>query len=400
MLLNNFSHQSSIVSVSSTASVKNSLNLNTQDDYGEEMDTNQDEQEPFDENESNSDNEDEFLYLTLDLPFDAVNKLKNLTLDQLNQIKQLGILSAHFENEDSILKFDSSLPSSLPLKHPEPPTINSESSNQTNPKKRARKTIMELTSSQSNSNTEPQCTTETNKPNKKAKLNQEYVLTSSIVDQSSMQLQANNSSSMIASILNQETSSFQIPNEPNTLYMSDDLRNIYQIRQMLSQQTKESEVINEVESEKPKTKARRAPPDPNKPKVKRTAKSKTESKSESQQRINQIIQNSFCTNSNSNSSHLTTPNDSMHLIEQQQQQMHTQSTTSNTQQIKIRNIFESNQLNLPVGLNKANFAVSLNNNNGGNYNSNNNNSSLGNHELNNGNSINLISLNFEASNAM
>lgn len=304
----------------------------SQDDNDSEMMNDQEN-----DSDSNLDEEEDCLYLTIDLPTEAINKLKSLNLDQLNQVRQLGVLSIQFENDDSVIRLENNSIENTSLGHiPEQTTPDQNLQS----KKRPRKTVMELTSSSSLLTTKHDLSAESIELKQKLKkqrinpsndqvdqivLPPQFILTSSILDQSPYTVynqqvnptmglnlkQFQMPSPMLASILSKETCTTQMLNEKNIL-LSEDLKNIYQIRQVLSQQAA-STIISEKSDggvmekiDKPKGKSRRAPADPNKPKVKRNTKTaktsvnqdnqdSNQSESQVQQpcRINQLVQNGF-----------------------------------------------------------------------------------------------------------
>ncbi|CAF0904298.1 unnamed protein product [Brachionus calyciflorus] len=242
------------------------------------------EQEIDEFNLTTNEKDEDYLYLTIDLPIQAVNKLKSLSLEQLNQIKQLGILGIQFENDTSTIKLENM-------------NLNEESHG----KKRPRKTVMELSVSTNNS------IQECEPKNKKSKIKEN-------------------------------------DNSIDHENMSEDLKNIYQIRQMLSQQAQKEDEMEKMESnEKPKKQRTRAPADPNKPKVKRKNKNENQDVqinnnnnnnntqlNQPPVRINQIIQQSAYNVQQQN------------IYHQQNQQPTTQNHYSNNQeQMKIRNILYS-----------------------------------------------------------
>lgn len=239
-------------------------------------------------------NDEDHLYVTIDLPSQAVNKLKNLSLDQMNQIKQLGILGIQFEDDNSLIKLDSY------------GSCNG-SSDESQSKKRSRKTVMELTANTSQE-LEPKA--------KKQKCK-------------------------------------EIDSDQFNESMSEDLKNIYQIRQMLSQQAqKEDEVEKLDQSEKTKKPRQRAPPDPNKPKAKRSTKPKNENSNQESHsnnqpvapqvhsqppvRINQLIQQNAYINQNLSQSIYQQQTQSPQPTQLQQPQFN--HYTNSQEQMKIRNI--------------------------------------------------------------
>lgn len=237
------------------------------------------DEEPIDdslEDFSTNENDDEHLYLTINLSAQAVSKLKNLSSEQILQIRQLGILGFQFESENTTFKLDN-MGSNY--------NMNDESQN----KKRPRKTVMELTVNNGpNHELEPKI--------KKSKIRES--------DHDSSNCSEN---------------------------MSDELKNIYQIRQMLSQQAQKEEETSEC-MEKPKKSRQRAPPDPNKPKAKRSSKPKVDQNQDAQTpvqppvRINQLIQKNTYINQTS------FPN------KNQQSQFNQHHYANNQEQMKIRNI--------------------------------------------------------------
>ncbi|RNA14369.1 hypothetical protein BpHYR1_050937 [Brachionus plicatilis] len=223
-------------------------------------------------------NDEEYLYLTINLPSQAVHKLKNLSADQVNQIRQLGILGFQFQSENTTFRLENM-------------AMCSSQSEESQPKKRSRKTVMELSVTNSaSSDAEP-------------KIKRPKVKDS---DADSSNCSEN---------------------------MSDELKNIYQIRQMLSQQAQKEEdgCEKSVGGDKPKKPRQRPPPDPNKPKARRSSKPKSEQSQESQAgqppvRINQLIQQSSFMNPTSyaNRNHQALFNQNQYA--------------NNQEQMKIRNI--------------------------------------------------------------
>ena len=251
----------------------NVCQVNKKDTVELEKISKQIDEDPIDESSDDfnaNENDDEYLYLTINLSTQAVNKLKNLPPEQIIQIRQLGILGFQFESENTTFKLDN-----MGNNY----NLNDESHN----KKRPRKTVMELTvNNGANHESEPR--------SKKSKIRDS--------DHDSSNCSEN---------------------------MSDELKNIYQIRQMLSQQAQKEEDIGEP-VEKPKKSRQRAPHDPNKPKAKRSSKAKIEQNHDLQipvqppVRINQLIQQNAFINQN---------------LQSQFNQHH---YTNNQEQMKIRNI--------------------------------------------------------------
>jgi hypothetical protein len=128
------------------------------------MTENENEEQNEDIYDEDQNDDQNFVYLTVDLAPEIVNKIKSLTTNDLEKMKQLGVISVQFESDPFKLKLQES-PSKSPSKQQQQQqqqqylnnlkkdsqtsiqqNLNSNNNLQNETKKRSRKTIMELTS--------------------------------------------------------------------------------------------------------------------------------------------------------------------------------------------------------------------------------------------------------------
>ena len=272
------------------------------------------------------DNDFNHMYLTVDLSTDIVNKIKTLSTNELEQMKQIGILTVQFENDPFKLNIPSiEAPLNLRQQKIKPMVTFMRKELETKTlanlavqsndvaKKRSRKTISELTSgafifenkehaSTGNENSDMKKNPRNKRNSKELDTNHSmhsnapaassFVSSSLIVDQSpsfaacSTQLstqfqylkQFTMPSPTLTNILNNNdliNSGGMISNDK--LMGMDDYKQIYQMRQELANQMVTGGK-SEASGEEKIKKQRRAPSnsDPNKPKTKRTKQVKPE----------------------------------------------------------------------------------------------------------------------------
>ena len=366
------------------------------------------------DNDETDTNDQPCIYLTIDLSNDIVNKLKNLNTNELEQMKQMGILSVQFENDNAKVN--------IPFDPPPPPTaavrivetIKQEQRISTGlnvltnqggevAKKRSRKTISELTSgayaydnikeaSLGVENVAEATTTSKKITNKNKRNSKEsdssfgtssgttpYVLTSCIVDQSPA---TNHPSTTAANLLSsqfQYMKQFTMPSpmlsnmlatqqqheehsSNDKLMVMDDYKHIYDMRQQLASQVSSSKQRSD--EEKPK-KQRRTNADPNKPKQKRTKQAKPESVQSTDNNTNSSTsfdQHRETVTATTN----ITPSININLPQQvvvQQQQHQQQQFYQPVQQQHIKHIINNNSNISSNGSNVAAYFVNPNNNN-------------------------------------